>query len=140
MTTYVHLSYYTILLFLIDSTSPLSHYVDVPTYRDPHDRCQSLKNHFQLVIEFRYIPGGVHVSTWTWNPCLQWRLGYFNMVYFISTWYPSSPVYFNTMVHTYPWDCGMWLYALITSVEDNTFITGRECSVAREVVGALEGP
>jgi hypothetical protein len=26
---------------------------------------------------------------------------------------------------------GIWLYFLITSVEDNAFITGMECSVAR---------
>jgi hypothetical protein len=75
------------------------------------------------------------MSTWTWDPCLQWWLDYFNMVDFISTWDPSSLVYFNTMVHTYPWDPGIWLYTLITSIEDNTFIRGMECSVAREVVG-----
>jgi hypothetical protein len=42
------------------------------------------------------------------------------------------------MVHTYPWDPGIWLYTLITSVEDNTFIRGMECSVAREVVGGAQ--
>jgi hypothetical protein len=75
------------------------------------------------------------MSTWTWDPGLQWRLDYFSMVAHISTWDPGSPVYFNTMVHTYPWDPGIWLYTLITSIEDNTFIRGMECSVAREVMG-----
>jgi hypothetical protein len=36
------------------------------------------------------------------------------------------------MVHTYPQDLGIWLYTLITSVEDNTFIRRMECSVASE--------
>jgi hypothetical protein len=34
---------------------------------------------------------------------------------------------------------GIWLYTLITSIEDNTFIRGMKCSVAREVVGGA-GP
>jgi hypothetical protein len=71
------------------------------------------------------------MSTWTWDPGLQWWLDYFNMVAHTSTWDPGSPTYFNIMVHTYPWDPGIWLYTLITSVEDNTFIRGMECSVAR---------
>jgi hypothetical protein len=57
------------------------------------------------------------------------------MVVFISTWVPSSRVYFNIMVHNYPWDLDIWLYTLITSMEDNTFLRGMEFSVAREVVG-----
>jgi hypothetical protein len=52
------------------------------------------------------------------------------MVDFISTWDLGSLVYFNTMVHTYPWDPGIWLYTLITSVEDNACLRGMECSVA----------
>jgi hypothetical protein len=75
------------------------------------------------------------MSTWTWDPGLQWQLDYFNMVAHIPTWDPGSPAYFNIMVHTYPWDPGIWLYTLITSIEDNTFIRGMECSVAREVMG-----
>jgi hypothetical protein len=67
-------------------------------------------------------------------------LDYFNMVAFISTWNPGSPVYFSTMVHTYPWDPGIWLYTLITSVGDNALLRGMECSVAREVMGGAEGP
>ena len=61
------------------------------------------------------------------------------MVAFISTWGHSSLVYSSTMVHTYPWDPSIWLYTLITSVEDNTFIRGMECSVARDN-GGVEGP
>ena len=60
------------------------------------------------------------------------------MVYFNPPWDPGSEVYFNTMVHTYPWDSGIWLYTLITSVEDNAFIKGMECKVAREVVGGSQ--
>ena len=87
------------------------------------------------------------MSTWTWDPGLQWRLDYFSMVDLIFQWDPSSLVYFitmvhtypwdlgslvyfSTMVHTYPWDPGIGLYTLITSVEDNTFIRGMKCSVA----------
>jgi hypothetical protein len=67
------------------------------------------------------------MSTWTWDPGLQWRLDYFSMVAHIPTWDPGSLVYFRTMVHTYPWDPGIWLYTLIASVEDNAFIRGMEC-------------
>jgi hypothetical protein len=71
------------------------------------------------------------MSTWTWDSSLQWILGYFNIVANTSTWDPGSPAYFSIMVHTYPWDPSIWLYTLITSVEDNVFIRGMECSVAR---------
>jgi hypothetical protein len=64
------------------------------------------------------------MSTWIWDPSLQWRLDYFSMVAHIPTWDPTSLVYFRTVVHTYPWDLGIWLYNLITSVEDNAFIRG----------------
>jgi hypothetical protein len=77
------------------------------------------------------------MSTWTWDPSLQWRLDYFNMVSFISTWDLVLQVYFSTMVHIYPWDPGIWLYTLITSLEDNALLRGMECSVAREVVGGV---
>jgi len=54
------------------------------------------------------------------------------MMNHIYTWDLDSPTYFNTMVHTYPLDPCIWLYTLITSVEDNNFMRGMECSVARE--------
>jgi hypothetical protein len=79
------------------------------------------------------------MSTWTWDPGLQWWLDYFSMVAHIPTWDHGSPTYFSIMVHTYPWDPGIWLYTLITSIEDNTFIRGMECSVAREVMGGGGG-
>ena len=62
------------------------------------------------------------MSTWTWDLGLQWRLDYFSTVAFISTWDHGSLVYFNTMVYTYPWDPGIWLYTLIASVEENSFL------------------
>jgi hypothetical protein len=80
------------------------------------------------------------MSTWTWDPDLQWQLDYFKMVSNIPTWDPGSPAYFSIMVHTYPWDPGIWLYTLITSVEDDAFIRGMEFSVSREVMGVLKGP
>jgi hypothetical protein len=53
------------------------------------------------------------------------------MVARIPTRDPVSPTYLSIVVHTYPRDRGIWLYTLITSIEDNTFIRGMKCSVAR---------
>jgi hypothetical protein len=41
---------------------------------------------FQLVIGCRYLPCGVHMSNWTWDPGLQWQFDYFSMVASISQW------------------------------------------------------
>jgi hypothetical protein len=89
---------------------------------------------FSLAIEFRYLQRGVHMSTWTWDPGLRWSLDYFNMVASTCTWDLGSLAYFNIMVHTHPWDPGIWLYFLTTSIEDNTFLRGVECSVSRGVI------
>jgi hypothetical protein len=49
------------------------------------------------------------MSTWTWDLGLEWWLDYFNMVTSTSTGDHGSPTYFIIMVHTYPWDLGIWL-------------------------------
>jgi hypothetical protein len=68
------------------------------------------EHHFQLIIGCRYIPCGLHMNNWTWDPGLQWRLDYFSMVASISQWDIGSLVYFSAMVHTYLWDPSIWLY------------------------------
>jgi hypothetical protein len=74
------------------------------------------------------------MSTWKRDPGLQWHLDYFNMVACTLAWDPGSLAYFGIMVHTYPWDPGIWLYTLIKIIEDNAFIRGMECSVARGII------
>jgi hypothetical protein len=88
--------------FIQFSYSPMDEFLANSTYLDPHDQCQYLEHNFQPTIEFRYLQRGVHMRIWTWDPTLQWRLVYFNMVDNTSTWDLGSLAYFNIMVHTYP--------------------------------------
>jgi hypothetical protein len=96
-------------------------------YFDPHDWCQYLDHHFQLLPKFQYLQRGVHMRTWAWDPSSQSRFNYFSIVAHIYTWDLGAPVFFNIMVHNYPCDPGIWLSTLITSIEDNSFIKGMEC-------------
>jgi hypothetical protein len=46
----------------------------------------------------------------------------------------SSSTLWSTIIH------GTLVYGCTSSVEDNAFIRGMECKVAREVVGGARGP
>jgi hypothetical protein len=102
--------------------------VDGFAYLDQHDNCRPLD---QLSIEILYLHHGVHMRTLTWEIGLQLWLDYFIMVDNIPICDHVSLAHFNIMVHTYPYDPGIWLHIIITIFEDETFIRGTEWTVYR---------